>query len=574
MQSHTRHTLLSLCLLFLLAFSWPGVLKPVRAEVRDGVELSGIVVSAPGQADGIGQWQIRNEEEGAPPVWLVEADAATEFKNGVPSVGDRVEVNARVTDDGTLYAEEIDRHAGDGGRDPGHEDEEEFRGLVLARPAQADGVGEWSLQSERDRVLTILVTAETYIIQPQPMTGEWAKVEGLRQADDAIVAGLLVRDDFEGNEVVIRLAPEAEPEAFADRHELDLDNALLASANIFLFHFDDDKDDARDAIQALRQDGEVIWAELNFAAGAPVGDPYRTWGWGGVEPTDYENQTAFDQVNLAAASAVADGSGVTVAVLDTGVNVDHPALTDLLLTGRDLVDDDLLPDEAPDGLAWGHGTHTTGIIAHIAPNSRILPVRVLDLNGRGNTFLLAYAIEWAVAQGADVINLSLGTPFDSTVLRVAIEDAISRGVVIVAAAGNDNADAPQYPAAYPGVVAVTAVDENGVKADFANYGRGWIDLAAPGVGIVSTIVGPEGSGYATWSGTSMAAPFASAAAALVAEGTEPHDVANRLLAGAGDLDSINPAYAGQLGGMLDIGAALGQEDIPVTARTFLPIIVR
>lgn len=265
-----------------------------------------------------------------------------------------------------------------------------------------------------------------------------------------------------------------------------------------------------------------------------------------------------------------------VAVLDTGVDASHPALAGRLLPGTDLVNEDNVPQDGPEageepGLAQGHGTHISGIVTRIAPQSKILPVRVLDVNGRGNIYVLAYAIEWAADHGADVINLSLGSDFDSQVLSDAIADAQQRGVVIVAAAGNDGVATPQYPANFPGVLGVTAVDSGNHKADFANYGDGWIDLAAPGVGITSTVPFSPVL-YAAWSGTSMAVPFVTGAAALVKQqqpDAAPAEVADRLIAAGADLDAANPQYAGQLGRLLDISRAIG-----VAPVLYLPMVQR
>jgi thermitase len=196
-----------------------------------------------------------------------------------------------------------------------------------------------------------------------------------------------------------------------------------------------------------------------------------------------------------------------------------------------------------------------------------LPVRVLDANGRGNTFLLSFAIEWASQQpGVEVINLSLGTPYDSKILREAIANVLAQGIVVVAAAGNDGVQTIQYPAGYSDVVGVTALDANNQKPEFANYGGDWIDIAAPGVGIMSTMINEQGAGYASWSGTSMATAFVSSAAALV-EGqvlarsgpNEPTPV--HLINTGVIIDSLNPNYAGQLGRLLNVSAALSVHEM-------------
>jgi len=229
------------------------------------------------------------------------------------------------------------------------------------------------------------------------------------------------------------------------------------------------------------------------------------------------------------------------------------------LPGYDMVDDDADPEDEGDGMGWGHGTHIAGIVAHMSPQSKLLPVRVLNSNGRGNTFALAYAIQWAVEHGANVINLSLGADANSRVLHEVIDDAIKQGVIVVAAAGNNDTSTPQFPASWPGVIGVTAVDAENAKAEFAAYGADWVDLAAPGVGITSTIVGPLGSGYASWSGTSMSTGFVSGAAALARQrwpAAPVTEIQQLLTAHTRNVDAINPTYIGQLGGLLDVAAAL------------------
>jgi serine protease len=132
---------------------------------------------------------------------------------------------------------------------------------------------------------------------------------------------------------------------------------------------------------------------------------------------------------------------------------------------------------------------------------------------------------------------------------------------VVAAAGNDDTDLVQYPAGYEGVISVTAIDGGYLKAPFANYGRGWVDIAAPGVGIMSTMINDEGAGYASWSGTSMSTAFVSGAAALVIGKTlEPSiatsDIDSHLWNSGKEIDTFNPTYAGQLGRLLNVNGAL------------------
>jgi thermitase len=290
-----------------------------------------------------------------------------------------------------------------------------------------------------------------------------------------------------------------------------------------------------------------------------------------VDQATFESQSFFDQINLSQAHATGmSGVGVTVAVLDTGIAPNHPYFAGRLVAGRDFVDDDWDATDPGSSMASaerprasGHGTHISGIILRMAPNSQIMPVRVLDENGRGSSFVIAYAIEWAVAQGADVINLSLGTEYESKVMADVVKYATREGVTIVAAAGNLGTSTPQYPANFKDAISVAAVDGNNVKPAFANYGK-WIDLSAPGVGIYSAMTAAEGAGFANWSGSSIATAFVSGAAALLHQkyagfnGNKANQIENDLLRTAGDLNGANPNYKNELGGLLNVGGAVNR----------------
>ena len=266
-------------------------------------------------------------------------------------------------------------------------------------------------------------------------------------------------------------------------------------------------------------------------------------------------------VRLPQAWSVTKGSPQrTIAIVDTGVELDHPDLSARLAPGWDFVNSDAVPaDDA------GHGTAVASVAAAItdnglgvagaAWNARILPVKVLDEHGGGTMATVAQGITWAVDQGADVINLSLGGEEDSAVLRSAVSYAAAHDVVVVAAAGNSADTVPNYPAAIEEVIAVSAVGTNGYFAYFSSFGD-WVDVAAPGMFVYGA--SPDWS-YQSYQGTSVAAPLVAGAALLVRsqypEMAAP-DVGQRLLTSAQDRGRTGfDRYYGH--GLLDAYAAVG-----------------
>jgi subtilisin family serine protease len=257
----------------------------------------------------------------------------------------------------------------------------------------------------------------------------------------------------------------------------------------------------------------------------------------------------------------ATGEGTVIAVVDTGVDLDHPDLQGKLVPGYDVVDGDDLPDDGN-----GHGTHVAGIaaattgngigVAGTAPGAKIMPVRVLGDDGSGSDEAIAEGIDWAIDNGADVINLSLGEtgviarlskggPLNAAIRRAAAED-----VVVVAASGNEGAAKRAYRIGVP-VLVVNAVDQSGEVASFSNVGDQRA-VSAPGVQILSTApltpssIWPEGTdGYEELDGTSMAAPLVSGVAAiLVGRGYDVAEVIERISSTADNPDGDPAKGAG------------------------------
>ena len=305
----------------------------------------------------------------------------------------------------------------------------------------------------------------------------------------------------------------------------------------------DTRTKARNIVASLLGRDRTIGVEMNHRVSiAAYNDTYRSRQW------------ALDALKAETVHKSTKGSGVKVAVIDTGVKASHSELSSRVLSGRDYV--------APGTSAHdenGHGTHIAGIIAAVqnnrrgiagmAPSAKILPVRVLDRYGSGTSANVAKGIIYAANRGAKVINLSLGSNQSSTAMESAVAYAISKNVLVVAAAGNSGCGLlglgvrTEYPAAYPGVVAVGAVTQSISRASYSSCGS-WVDVVAPGDRIISTMIKNSvglgcspSSAYCTLSGTSFSAPYVAAtgALAIARRGWSQATVANRLESTATDL---------------------------------------
>ncbi len=232
---------------------------------------------------------------------------------------------------------------------------------------------------------------------------------------------------------------------------------------------------------------------------------------------------ALDTLEAEAAWEHSTGEGVVVAVVDTGVDASHEDLNGRVIPGASFVDP--TTDGTVDG--GGHGTHVAGTIvananngigiAGVAPGAKVLPVQVLNHEGWGYTSDVAAGLAWAADNGAHIINMSLGSSKPSELMEAVVDYASGRGALLIASAGNAGTWGPAYPAMYPGVVAVSAVDWWGWKTMFSNFGD-HIGFAAPGENILSTVPGTDGYRWAD--GTSMASPHVAGVAALVMAATD------------------------------------------------------
>jgi subtilisin family serine protease len=235
---------------------------------------------------------------------------------------------------------------------------------------------------------------------------------------------------------------------------------------------------------------------------------------------------------------------VIIAVIDSGINAEHPEFAGRLVPGYDFVNKDPVPEDTS-----GHGTHIAGIIAAaldngegmagVCPSCRLMPIKVLNDENLSSWSRVVEGIHFAIDHGAQIINISVGSIIPSETLAVAVERAVENGVIVIASAGNYSSDVLYYPAALDGVIAVGATTRKGELWSRSDYGS-YVDLVAPGEAIYSTYHDLDNlyQGYTYMSGTSMAAPFVSGVAGLllsVAPKLKAGDIAEALILGAVDL---------------------------------------
>ncbi|MGV3526210.1 MAG: S8 family peptidase [Candidatus Sericytochromatia bacterium] len=368
-----------------------------------------------------------------------------------------------------------------------------------------------------------------------------------RDADLAARSYTLTRSDAAGWSQVAVPGDASEPEA--------RQAALLALA------------------QRLHNDPNVLLAEP---------DLQLELGWLPNDPRLGE-QYALSKVQAEAAWDIEQGQAeVVVAIVDTGIEPNHPDLRGKVLPGWNTLNNSA---NARDD--HGHGTHCAGIaaastnngagVAGLAPGVRLLPVKSLNAQGQGSSSAIADGIRWAADQGAEVINLSLGASMGSEIIREAIVYAIGKGATVLAAMGNDGGQVRSYPAAFApnvaGLVAVGATDSGDGRAYFSNYGS-WITVSAPGDRILSTLpairntMNPTGQDYGPSSGTSMATPYVAGLAALLVSqqpARRPADIESILSQGVDDLGT--PGFDAQFGyGRINALRALGL-NLPLPSPT-------
>lgn len=296
---------------------------------------------------------------------------------------------------------------------------------------------------------------------------------------------------------------------------------------------------AKALLKQFENDPNVNYAELDRIAQIQwtPNDPSFSSQWG---PKKVQAESAWNYT--------IGSSSVLIAVVDTGVDLDHPDLASKVRTD---IDYDYVNNDSTAQDDNGHGTHVAGIaaaatnnstgIAGMCPNCQILPVKVLNAAGSGSYSAIASGIRWAADKGAKVINLSLGGTASDSTMSSAVTYADGKGSLVIAAAGNNGNSVAFYPAAYTAAVAVAATDSSDYRASFSNYGS-YVDVAAPGVSIYSTY---WNNTYKSLNGTSMAAPHVSGLAGLLfSQGRTKTDVRTRLTSST-YTDPVNSSSIGR-----------------------------
>ncbi|MFD2372056.1 S8 family peptidase [Brevibacillus sp. GCM10020057] len=314
------------------------------------------------------------------------------------------------------------------------------------------------------------------------------------------------RSHYIEHEVVVRFSPRPDQKSI-DRMVASLDAKIKRDFGKFMI-IKSRSLTTKQLMKKLAEHPDSVFAEPNYLLlpNRKPNDPYYT-----------EYQWNLPLIGMEQSWDVSEGSNdVIVAVVDTGVDMNHPEFKGKLVKGYNVLEDNDKPQDDN-----GHGTHVSGIIAARTNNrdgiagmtwkSKLMPIKAIGADGSGSAVDIARGIYWATDHGAEVINLSVGNYTSSAVLKEACRYAYDHNVVMVAASGNDASDQPSYPAAYEEVLSVAAVDHLKERADFSNFGD-YVDVAAPGVDIPSTYIDND---YASLSGTSMACPHVAALAALV-----------------------------------------------------------
>ncbi len=374
--------------------------------------------------------------------------------------------------------------------------------------------------------------------------------------------------DYAPHQLVVRSSQPTSTLAYLGRADVQSVTRVMSDAPVYLVQLDPSADVPTVAAQVAATPS-VVYAHPNYLLS-------RSYSIQGSYPFPDQNVTGTMEgqysnalLNLNEAHAIATGSGITIGVIDCGIDFAHPKLQGKAVSAWDYVDADAVAFDEPDGKVSGHGTFVAGIIHLVAPDATIRSYRVMNQNGYGDGFSVAQAIERAVNDGCKIINLSLALTARHLAVRDAIDRAASLGVTVVAGSGNDGQELAVYPAAEPNAVAVGSVDSLLRVTLFSNFGAA-TDLFAPGQNVYSSYLS---SGYAWWSGTSFSAPFVSGVAALLKQ-QEPAAstlrIRQRMFNRATPIDTMNPNMHGGLGrGMVNPVGSLN-DTTSTDSAVFIP----
>ncbi len=359
--------------------------------------------------------------------------------------------------------------------------------------------------------------------------------------------------NFVDSQVVCHIVPGADVVEVAELVSATVLDGM-DSTNTYLFGYSYNES-VDSVVTMLERLPDVTYAQPNYVVN--IFDPYQVsqpfvditsseYEYG-VSPLDYYEQYVDDNLMLDSAQYISTGAGLTVAVIDGGLDNSHPMFSGQLASNSiDIINGTNQP-WITGGIIGDHGTFVSGMISRALPEAKIMVIRAFAQSGRGTSFNIARAIRYAVNNGADAINMSFGSDNYDHAIAEEINNANARGIVMVAAAGNAGMDVNRFPGSHQYVINVAAVDSNDVKADFSNYGSA-VSICAPGVNLYGPLSGGDSWGW--WSGTSFAAPYVAALAAVIKLHNpqySPSDIINHIQGQSTSIEEQNGDYVGMLG---------------------------
>ncbi|MFY9233438.1 MAG: S8 family serine peptidase [Fimbriimonadaceae bacterium] len=361
---------------------------------------------------------------------------------------------------------------------------------------------------------------------------------------------------------ICRLASGVSPSSIAARYRIVLlDTTSDAPFALFLVK----RPGNQDALQAqMRADPDVVWVEDDQSISTPEGQAGKGGTVAAVGGRDqlYDMNSAYlEQINWSESLANSNGRTVRLAILDTGLSPEQLGLWTRVSASSNMVETGLPAYDIPRGVdsnangvqdeSVGHGTMVTGLADLIGPRVNFVIARVADSDGNATAWRVLKGLAFAVANGAEVANISLGSTDQIVALTEVLNWCEERNLLVVAPTGNDSVDRARYPARISKVICVAGLAIDDIKADFSNW-DGKTSSAAPATGLASSWWDSDYVGL--WSGTSFASPMVSASVANALRRTTPKDAGDlkRAVEDSGvNIDGLNPPYSGQLGTKLN-----------------------